>query len=263
MTVDTFRKILDLVDCVADEGLWLSCLHEPTLHPKLNDFLAEIPAPARKKAWFTTNLTRPLGEEFFTTWAQSGLHHINVSLDSLNPELFAVLRKFGRFEVFSQNLDRMTEVFRRYPEAPKLRFITMAFRSNLDEIPKIIHHSHERWLSSENEIRYTLNFQHIADSFRKEHYLRKTDWPSLTEKLSKLPHNYTIVYPPDGYEELILPSYNFEALTPAGPQSGRRLKRPLGLRARPDGRIIIVDNGAQYGVDIRTLADPVQFFQSL
>ena len=263
MPVETFQKILSLVGYIGQEGLWLSCLHEPTMHPDLNEFLGLIPPDARMKAWFTTNLTRPLSEEFFTAWARSGIHHINVSLDSLNPDLFAVLRKFGRFDVFQRNLDLMTEVFRKHAGAPKLRFITMAFRSNLQEIPKIIRQSHERWLSSENEIRYTMNFEHIGDSFRTEHYLHKTDWPLLTEKLSQLPHNYTIVYPPENYEELIMPTFDLEASKPAGPPAGLNFKRPLCLRARPNGNILVVGHESEFAVDIHSLPDPPAFFQSL
>lgn len=263
MPVETFKKILSLVDRAGEEGFWLSCLHEPTMHPQLNDFLALIPPNARKKAWFTTNLTRPLTEEFFTVWARSGIHHINVSLDSLNPELFAVLRKFGRFEIFQRNLDLMTDVFRRHPDPPKLRFITMAFKSNLEEIPKILQHSRDRWLSSENEIRYTLNFEHITDNFRTEHYLLKEDWPILTEKLAKLPYNYTITYPPEDYAELVMPTFDLDTPRPAVRQSGNKFKRPLCLRARPNGTILVVGHESEFSVDIRSLPDPPAFFQGL
>ena len=33
----------------------------------------------------------------------------------------------------------------------------MAFKSNLDEIPTLVERCHRRWLSYENEIRYTYN----------------------------------------------------------------------------------------------------------
>ena len=78
-----------------------------------------------------------------------------MSLDTLVPERFAVLRKFGRFDVFAANLDRLAAAFRRTPGAPALRYITMAFKSNLDEIPEIVRVSRERWLSTDNTIRYT------------------------------------------------------------------------------------------------------------
>jgi hypothetical protein len=85
---------------------------------------------------------------------------------------------------------------------PKLRYITVAFRSSFDEIPKLVEHSHTHWLSTENEIRYTYNVAHIEDEFRREHYLRKDDWPVLTERLAQLPYQYVIAYPPEeGYED--------------------------------------------------------------
>ena len=263
MSIETFQKILSLVGSAGEEGFWMSCLHEPTLHPKLNEFLALIPPNARKKTWFTTNLTRPLTEEFFTSWAQSGIHHINVSLDSLRPDLFAVLRKFGNFEIFRRNLDLMTDVFRRHPDPPKLRFITMAFKSNLEEIPNIVQHSHERWLSYENEIRYTLNFEHITDDFRTEHYLGKPDWPILTEKLANLPFNYTVVYPPADYADFVMPTFDLDAPKPGGPQAGLKFKRPLRLRARPNGTILVEGHEAEFGVDIHSLPDPPAFFEGL
>ncbi len=263
MPVEIFQKLLSLASCAGDQGFWMSCLHEPTMHPQLNHFLGLIPQETRKKTWFTTNLTRPLTEEFFTVWARSGLHHINVSLDSLNPELFAVLRKFGRFEVFQRNLDLMTDIFRRHPDPPKLRFITMAFKSNLEEIPKILQHSTERWLSSENEIRYTLNFEHITDNFRQEHYLLKADWPILTQKLANLPYNYTITYPPEDTAELIMPSFDLDAPRPAVSKTVLKLKRPLCLRARPNGTILVVGHESEFSIDVRSLPDPPAFFESL
>ena len=263
MSAETFQKIVTLTGLIGDEGLWLSCLHEPTMHPKLNDFIGMIPVNARQKTWFTTNLTRPLSEEYFELWAQSGLHHINVSLDSMNPELFAVLRKFGRFEVFRKNLDLMTDVFRRHANPPKLRFITMAFKSNIDEIPSIVQHSHERWLSSENEVRYTLNFGHIADEFRKEHYLERPDWQLLTEKLSKLPYNYTIVYPPEGYEDFVQATFNYDALKSRDTQAAFLRERPLRLRARPNGTLLVVGHEGEAAIDIASLDDPAAYFRTL
>jgi MoaA/NifB/PqqE/SkfB family radical SAM enzyme len=265
MSDETFQRLLGLIRSVPTAGFWLSCLHEPTLHPRLNQFLEMVPRDCRQKIWFTTNLAKPISEETFIAWANSGIHHINVSLDTMNDELFAVLRKFGRYKIFHQNLDRLAKVFRQYPDAPKLRYITVAFRSNFDEIPKIVEHSHTHWLSTENEIRYTYNVAHIVDEFRREHYLRKDDWPVLTERLAQLPHKYVIAYPPeDGYEETIMPSANYFEIQKAAELVPRpSFDRPLELRARPDGTLVIVGRESQFAVNVNTLADPVKFFETL
>jgi hypothetical protein len=263
MNEETFRKLVQLAPSVLDGEFYLSCLHEPTLHPKLNDFLALIPEGSRRKMFFTTNLARPMKAADFEAWAHAGLHHINVSLDSLDSERFARLRKFGRFEVFQANLDLMTEVFGRAPNPPPLRYITMAFRSNFEEIPEIVRVSRDRWRSSKNEIRYTFNVAHIADEFRQTEYLHQADWDVLTERLQALGHPVKISYPPaNGYEEKILPAQNFFEAS-SGPRTRVTLTQPLGLRVAPDGTVLVSDAEHALRVDINSLEDPVHFFRAL
>jgi molybdenum cofactor biosynthesis enzyme MoaA len=264
MSEETFVSLLRLIRSVPEGGFWLSCLHEPTLHPRLNDFIELIPRDCRKKVWFTTNLARPLSEKVFEGWARSGLHHINISLDTMNPELFAVLRKFGRYNVFEANLNLLAKVFQSVPGAPKLRYITVAFKSNLAEIPRIVEHSSLHWLSSENEIRYTYNMEHITDQFRKEHYLDREDWPGLTARLNQLPYPYVIDCPPgDGYEEIIQPSANYFDIRRIKPETKPVFVHPLSLRAQPDGTLLVVRQESQFGVNIRSLSDPVTFLREL
>ena len=118
MSEAAFRSLVRLVKSVPDGQFYISCLHEPTLHPKLNTFLEIIPKDARHKVFFTTNLARPLKARDFESWARSGLHHINISLDTLDAERFAALRRFGRFDVFQANLDLLSAIFRQTPGAP-------------------------------------------------------------------------------------------------------------------------------------------------
>jgi hypothetical protein len=265
MTEDTFRRLLGLIGAVPEEGLWLSCLHEPTLHPRLDDFIEMIPPEHRRKAWFTTNLARPLPDETFLRWARSGIHHVNVSLDTLDEKLYSVLRRFGRYRIFRGNLDRMAAIFAGEPRAPRLRFITVVFRSNLDEIERIVEHSATQWRSSENEIRYTINVSHIDDAFRREHHLRREDWPVLTERVSRIPHPLKIVYPPDDeYADRVELAANYFELRPqGGVQQLVRLERPLALRARPNGTLVLVGREGQFTVNIRDLENPLAFFEEV
>lgn len=262
----TFRKLVALARVVPAGQFYISCLHEPTLHPRLNDLLGMIPDGVRHKIFFTTNLARPLKDADFDAWARSGLHHINVSLDSLVPERFAVLRKFGRFDVFTANLDRLAAVFRRTPGAPALRYITMAFKSNLDEIPEIVKVSRERWLSTENAIRYTFNVAHITDEFRRREYLFPEDWASLTQRLQATGAPFVIDPPPaDGYEATIKPSQNFFEDRGDAPDDQTRLTftRPMGLRVASDGTVLVVDAERALRVNLNSLEDPAHFFLSL
>jgi hypothetical protein len=266
MTEETFRKLVMLAPAVAAGQFYISCLHEPTLHPRLNGLLAMIPEEARHKIFFTTNLARPMKDADFEAWAHSGLHHINISLDTLVPERFVVLRRFGRFDVFTANLDRLAAIFRRRPGAPALRYITMAFRSNLDEIPDVVRTSRDRWLSSGNEIRYTFNVAHITDEFRRREYLFPEDWAALTSRLEETGVPFAIAPPPaDGYEETIKPSQNFFQDRDRSGDDQARLgfTRPMGLRVSSDGTVLVADAERALRVDLRSLEDPVHFFREL
>jgi hypothetical protein len=264
MSESTFGKLMQLVGTVPDGEFYISCLHEPTLHPRLNTLLELIPEHGRKKIFFTTNLARPLKTADFEAWARSGLHHINVSLDTLDAGRFAVLRKFGRLDVFTANLDRLAETFARTPGAPPLRFITMAFKSNLDEIIDLVRISRERWGGAGNDIRYTFNVAHITDEFRRREYLDRSDWDGLTARLNACAYPVHIAYPPnEGYEALLeAPSFFQPREKKAGP-TRVTFTRPMGLRAGADGTVLVSDAEDALRVNINSLDDPVHFFRSL
>jgi hypothetical protein len=181
----------------------------------------------------------------------------------MNPELFAVLRKFGRYSVFEASLSLLAKVFANVSGAPKLRYITMAFKSNLEELPRIVEHSNLHWLSTENEIRYTYNMAHITDPFRKEHYLHREDWDGLTARLKQLPYRYVIDYPPEGgYEETLHSPANFD-LIQMRPETKPAFVHPLSLRARPDGTLMVLGQESQFAANVHSLEDPVTFLREL
>jgi molybdenum cofactor biosynthesis enzyme MoaA len=265
MTEETFRALIRLAPAVPDSGFWLSCLHEPTLHPRLGDFIELIPRRYRRKFWFTTNLTRPLPDALIDTLAASGLHHINVSFDSRDEALFAVLRKHGRLKVFLQNLDRVVSAFRRSRHAPAIRYITMAYRSNTDEIPDLVRWMNESGLASEVEIRYTFNTSNIPDDFKRDHFLQNADWADLRSRLEALPYtNWLLCAPPEGYDDQTptRPANWFERV-PLTPPPYKSFPRPMRLRARPDGRLHLCDEEDLLAVKIGDLADPIQFLTDI
>jgi MoaA/NifB/PqqE/SkfB family radical SAM enzyme len=266
----TFRALVRLAPVLPEEGFWLSCLHEPTLHPRLIEYLSWIPVDQRRKFWFTTNLARPLPDTLIEGLAQSGLHHINVSLDTFDAQLFAVLRKHGRLSVFRNNLDRLVAQFRRNERAPALRYITMAFRSNRDEIPDLVTWMNESGLASQIEVRYTFNTWNIAQEFRVEQYLRDEDWDALRARLDALPYtNCVLGVPPPGYaqKEPTLSANWFD--TYKDPENVRTLPMerpfptPLQLRARPDGRLHLSGQEHRFTVNVADLEDPIGYFEEL
>lgn len=261
MSDEVFDKAMQLAELASEGSFLLSCLHEPTLHPHFDRLLSTVPQRLTHKFTFTTNLAKPMTNDMFETWANSRIHHINISLDTFDSELFAVLRKFGRFKVFLDNLERLTKVFRQHPSPPKLRYITMAFKCNLNEIPEIVRRTNEHYLSSANEIRYTFNMRHIADEFRRTEYLEKKDWETLSAQLRALPYPCLIATPPAGSEsiDVVLPSANYQIKNSSQDWYGGRVEFPIQLRIRVDGALLVVGHEDHWAVNIRDLEDPKEF----
>lgn len=264
MTEETFRSLLRLAPAAPEGTFWISCLHEPTLHPKLGEFIEMIPREQRRKFWFTTNLARPLPAALIETFATSGFHHINISLDTLDDELFAFLRKHGKLKTFRQNLDLLVDAFRRTPGAPAIRYITMAYRSNLHEIPGMVRWMNESALASQIEIRYTFNAAPISDEFRQEQFLTRDEWQTLDRALREQPYtNYLLIQPPEGYGQVVEGAANWFESVPVTPPPHRNFKRPLPLRVRPDGRIHLSGNESVFAVKVTDLEDPVAFLADI
>jgi molybdenum cofactor biosynthesis enzyme MoaA len=265
MTEETFKALIRLAPAVPVGGFWLSCLHEPTLHPKLGDFITLIPADQRNKFWFTTNMTRPLPDALIETIATAGQHPKNLSREYVDHQQLAVLRKHGRLKVLRQNLDRVLAAFAKVKEPPFIRYITMAYRSNMHEIPGMVRWMNETGRAAEVEIRYTFNTANISEDFRREQFLRREEWLELKAKLEELPFtNYTLSMPPDDYnrDEPYMPANWFEAVPPTPPPH-KAFKRPMQVRVRPDGRIHLSGSEDIFAVKVGELADPIAFFENI
>ena len=202
MTEQTLARALRLLPYVRDGQFWFSCLHEPTLHPQLTAFIDTVPREYRRKVFYTTNLAKRMPDSYFTWLAESGLYNINISIESRDPAIYERMRKGARHRIFQENWDRLLEAFARVPEPPKLRYIAMAYKSNVDELPELATYLLEERRAWQVEYRYTFNMPYIPAEFRAAEFLDASDWIRLRERLP--------VYP---VERLLL-------LTPPEPRAG-------------------------------------------
>ena len=106
MSEATFRNSLALIPYVGEANFWLSCAHEPTMHADLLKFIGIIPMQYRSKVILTTNLARRLEPEFFECLASSGLHHVNISIESFERDVYERMRDGARHDIFMINLER-------------------------------------------------------------------------------------------------------------------------------------------------------------
>lgn len=158
MSEDTFRKILELFPLTKPinkgGGIFFSCLYEPAISPHFIDFLKLLPREGRKKVFFTSNFCRPLSKEELRTILSANLHHINISVETFQPERYKEICSSIQFDSFYHNLEKLAEVYsglRGY--RPKLYYITMILKANRDEVASIVKFCSEKLFADRHDLR--------------------------------------------------------------------------------------------------------------
>lgn len=193
MDDDTINAALRFLPFLPDGDFWFSCLHEPTLHPQLIDYLAKVPEEYRKKIFFTTNLAKKLPDSFFEWVVNSGLHHLNVSLESLEPAIYERLRKGARQHIFLNNIDKLKKALKESANPISVRYIIMAYKSNLKELPSLFGKLIGDYNASLVEVRSSFDAPFIPKDFKETEFLSNNDWDWLEAQLKLLPDNDKVV----------------------------------------------------------------------
>jgi hypothetical protein len=198
MNIETFDSVLRLIPYVRDGNFWLSCLHEATLHPKLIDFIERVPSQYRKKLFYTTNLAKRMPDSYFAFLANSGVSHINISLESLDPKVYENMRKGARFKIFKENWDKLLAANSIGSAPPRIRYNVMAYKSNLYEIPELVALLLKEKAAWQVEVRNTFDEPHIPQSFRDSEFLESADWAWLQEKFRNFSVEQVLLLIPPG-----------------------------------------------------------------
>jgi molybdenum cofactor biosynthesis enzyme MoaA len=243
MTDETFNSVLRLIPYVTDGNFWLSCLHEATLHPKLLDFIERVPAQYRKKLFFTTNLAKRMPPIYFEKLAKSGMHNINISLESLDPVIYERLRKGAKFKFFQEGWTSLLDAFARartHMDVPKIRYNLMAYRSNLHEIPALTAHLLAEKSAYQVEIRNTFDGPQIEAEFRDAEFLTTAEWAWLAKEMAHFsPHEVVLLVPPGGvgHDRYAKPVAPTVAPVEATPEPIGSPTRPYNIRIAWDGTL--------------------------
>lgn len=197
MTRETLDAALRFMPYTRNGEFWFSCLHEPSLHPDFLAFLEAVPRDMRSKVFFTSNLARRMPEAYFQALAVSGINHMNISLESLDPAIYERMRKGARFPIFMENWEHLLTAFNAAQSPVALHYIIMAYRSNLHELPGLARYLVEKRRADRVEIRYTFDVPFIDSSFRNQEFLSETDWDWLEANLPVLePGRIMLARPP-------------------------------------------------------------------
>jgi hypothetical protein len=281
MTSETFDRLLELLRITRPGGFWLSCLHEPTLHPELIDFIERVPECYRDRISFTTNLSKRLPPATLEHLAGSGIHQIRVSFDTRQPELFSELRKKGKYQLFEQNLLTLSAALRTSTRKPLLHLISMAFKDNYREIPELVQFGRNLGADS-HEIRYLYYYPHLV-TWGKNHILSPIEWGELEYLLLPLQSpTLTITGPESGVAEGFEQERDVENyVAPKNPLGGddlaavitapeptdvgaRMPDEGLGLRLRWDGVMTSLHVPEEvFRVNINNIEQPTRYFELL
>jgi Radical SAM superfamily len=287
MSEATFEAALRLVPYVTDGNFWLSCLHEATLHPELIRFIERVPAEYRRKLFYTTNLAKRMPPSYFDFLAGSGMHHLNISVESLAPAIYEKMRKGARHRIFLENWEKLLAACASGSAPPRLRYNLMAYRSNLREIPALVELLRREKRAWQVEIRHTYDEPHIPAAFREEEFLSTEEWVWLGQQLAGYaPDEVLLLSPPGGvgYDRQAeampgnVPAQDgppAQPTAPAGvPSVAGGIPRPLNISMDWDGTMRVY-NELQRGpgeppthvnyvmTNITYLQDPLRFLLAL
>jgi hypothetical protein len=217
---DVLKKVFQLAPYVHESSLSLSCAHEATMHPHLPDILDSLPKRFRRKFFMTSNMTTKMSDKLIAAIARSGMGHLAISCDTLEAEKFKYLRRRGDLSVFLHNVNRLREALRDADPAttPKLRLISMAFKSNFAELPKLVEFGKSLGAVL-HELRFLFDVPHMSPGFAEREILDDAEWDRLV-LLEKTEPTVRAYPPPPGYR------YSFQRT------EGEGVQRAIGLASR-------------------------------
>jgi pyruvate-formate lyase-activating enzyme len=258
MSREVFGKALSLMPLVREQGTFrVSCNFEPTIHPQFIELLKMIPAGQGQKLYFTTNLAAPLSDDFLVQLSHVNLSFINISLDSLVPETFEMMRKGAKYERFLGNLERLVAIFQREPSAPRLRYITVLCKRNLAEIEALIAVTSQKYLAIEHEFRAFWHRHGQNSNWVNENQVR---WSDLVEVHARLraqpyPHLFVPFEEPENLLDLSLMDPRDQAVF-ASPT-------PLALNIYSDGKVELDRAAVRVEFSLAKIDEPLVHFRNL
>jgi len=259
---ETFSKLIELIPLAMAGSFFLSCLFEPTIHPDFVRLIQRIPSSGRSKVFFTTNLARRLPIETFQALSESNIHHINISVESLEPSIYEELRRGARFGTFMDNLEDLASVFGKNPTAPRIRYVSMVFQQNLSGLEDLVSACHENYLAEFHELRTPFRCASpcMGEEWIGQSAISEKEWGELVKAFSKLPFPTTL-YNQVALEHRLLNRLLNPSEAPQIPNLFTQLPKRW-IRVNSDGTTFLPWTKKRYEIhNINEIQNPHMFFK--
>lgn len=272
-----FEKIVLLAPYVGRGRLGVSCEFEPFMNRSVISLMESVPSDLRSKLYFTSNMTIPLSDSQIGRLSDLGMDHINISIDSLDPDVFERLRVNGNFRTFRENVERLAASLWARKSPTKLNFITVLNRLNVGEVSKIMKTCYEDFNAHDYEVR-EINPVDFHSDWLSENATSEIEWIELVEHMRQQQFRSTLrrsteyqLHYPDRKDGVVMIPGDFN--TPPGlleQPTDRAIKfRPsnqlIHIFIRSDGTLRIKQRGSvARKVDVRfnEISNPLEFLSN-
>lgn len=195
MTEDIFENAFKVAEYLPDivdmngNGFYFSCLWEPSINPGFMNLVQMLPSKYKERVFFTSNFAKKYDDEMFEILAKANIHHINISIETLEREKYKELTggTDANYDIFFDNLKRLSQIFAKYETAPKVRYISMALKSNHEELGAIVEKCHNEYHAFLSEVR-TPFYGAYLENLKKE-LLSKEEIDYLNDLFAKSDKN--------------------------------------------------------------------------
>jgi transcriptional regulator of met regulon len=205
------------------------------------------------------------------------MHHLNISLESLEPALYERMRRGARHAIFQANWELLLEAFADAAAPPPLRYNVMAYRSNLSEIPDLVEILLRDKRAWQVEIRHTYDEPHIPPEFRDGEFLTTAEWAWLADQLRGWPAERVLLLRPPGgvgHEPASAAAEPSALAAPDRPAAPTGIPRPLNISMAWDGALRVYGEEPRgpgqppahvnyVTTNISYLSDPLRFLLAL
>lgn len=260
MSKEIFLKLIELLPLARENSFFLSCLYEPFINKDFVDYLSFIPDIYREKCFFTTNLTTPLSKEQIEKLSIANVDHINISLESLNENTYNSLCEHSNYNIFYNNLTRLTDVFKNAEKPPKLHYISMILKDNYYELPLIAYRCKNEFNASLNEFRTPYVGPNMRLEWLDNQILSKKELSDLKGLICSIGAHTAvdITTNTDNYSKVIQAKRNRDEEKYVLEEATNRY---FELRVNSSGIVHVYAQNKDY--DLQNIDNPYAFFNSI